>query len=146
MFAAGGTALLAQRLKQLGLLRGEAQTVSGKTIGQIADEAKERSGQGVVRPAAKPIKPSGGIVILKGNLAPEGCVMKLVGHDVKMFRGRRGSLTAKRKPFAAVQRGDVRPGDVVVIRYEGPSGRAGHARDAGRDRCAGGRGSGDSVP
>lgn len=125
LFAAGGTPLVASRLKQAGLLHGNAISVCGKTIGQIADAAAETAGQEVVRPVTDPIKKSGGIVILKGNLAPEGCVMKLVGHNTTYYRGTARVFDGEEKAFEAVQQGKIKPGDVVVIRYEGPSGGPG---------------------
>ncbi|HVO58216.1 MAG TPA: dihydroxy-acid dehydratase, partial [Dongiaceae bacterium] len=87
LFAAGGTALVAKRMKEAGLLKPEALTVTGRTLGQEADAATEKPNQEVVRTSKNPVKPTGGLVILKGNLAPEGCVMKMVGHDTKVFRG-----------------------------------------------------------
>ena len=87
LYRAGGIRLLAQRLKQAGILHSECMTVTGKTIGEEADAAVETRGQEVVRPLDRPIKPTGGLVILKGNLAPEGCVVKIAGHDMQHFRG-----------------------------------------------------------
>ena len=125
MFQAGGTPLLAQRLKELGLLRPAALTVSGKTIGEEADAAQETAGQQVLRPAHQPIKPSGGLVILKGNLAPEGCVVKVAGHNIEHFRGPARAFDSEEAAFAAVQSGTINAGDVIVIRYEGPKGGPG---------------------
>jgi dihydroxy-acid dehydratase len=125
MFQAGGTPLLAQRLKELGLLRPAALTVSGKTIGEEADAAQETAGQQVLRPAHQPIKPSGGLVILKGNLAPEGCVVKVAGHNIEHFRGPARVFDSEEAAFAAVQSGTINAGDVIVIRYEGPKGGPG---------------------
>ena len=87
LHAAGGTAVLAKRLKELGLLHEDAPTVTGKTIGQHADEAQEAPGQEVIRPLDNPIKKTGGIAILRGNLAPEGSVVKLSGHERRHHRG-----------------------------------------------------------
>src|ERR1044071_195943 len=87
LFAAGGTALIAKRMIEAGLLRGDAITVSGKTIAQEAEKAKEKPKQEVVRNARNPLKPTGGLVILKGNLAPDGCVIKVAGHNLMNFRG-----------------------------------------------------------
>src|SRR4030081_358891 len=87
LYAAGGTALVAQRLLEAGLLRGDSITVTGRTLGEEAAAAKETPAQEVVRKLNAPLKPTGGLVILKGNLAPEGCVIKVAGHDYKGFRG-----------------------------------------------------------
>jgi dihydroxy-acid dehydratase len=125
LFAAGGTPLVASRLKAGGFLHADAQTVSGDTIGQIADCAQEKAAQEVVRPLSNPVKKSGGVVILKGNLAPEGCVMKLVGHNTTYHRGTARVFDGEEQAFEAVQQGKVKAGDVVVIRYEGPSGGPG---------------------
>lgn len=125
LFAAGGTPLIASRLKAAGLLHADAATVNGQTIGDIAGGATEQPGQEVVRPVTNPVKKSGGIVILKGNLAPEGCVMKLVGHNTTYHRGTARVFDGEEQAFEAVQQGQVKAGDVVVIRYEGPSGGPG---------------------
>ncbi len=100
-------------------------TTTGKTIGEEADAAVETKGQEVVRPLDRPIKPTGGLVILKGNLAPEGCVVKIAGHDMQHFRGPARVFDIEEDAFAAVQQGKIRAGDVVVIRYEGPRGGPG---------------------
>jgi len=125
LYRAGGIRLLAQRLKQAGILHSECMTVTTRTIGQEADAAVETRGQEVVRPLDRPIKPSGGLVILKGNLAPEGCVVKIAGHDMRHFRGPARVFDREEDAFAAVQKGKIRAGDVVVIRYEGPRGGPG---------------------
>ena len=125
LYAAGGTALVAKRLLEAGLLRGEALTVSGRTIAEEAGAAKETPGQEVVRKLNAPLKPTGGLVILKGNLAPEGCVMKVAGHDYKTFRGPARVFDNEEAAFAAVESGGIKKGDVVVIRYEGPKGGPG---------------------
>ncbi len=125
MFAAGGTPLVASRLKTAGLLHADAATVTGATIGEIADRAHEQTAQEVVRALTNPIKKSGGIVVLKGNLAPEGCVMKLVGHNTTFHRGVARVFDGEEQAFEAVRQEGIKPGDVVVIRYEGPSGGPG---------------------
>jgi len=125
LYRAGGIRLLAQRLKQAGILHSECMTVTTKTIGEEASAAVETPGQEVVRPLARPIKPTGGLVILKGNLAPEGCVVKIAGHDMQNFRGPARVFDLEEDAFAAVQQGRIRAGDVVVIRYEGPRGGPG---------------------
>jgi len=125
LYRAGGIRLLAQRLKQAGILHSECLTVTGKTIGEEADAAVETPGQEVVRPLDRLLKPTGGLVILKGNLAPEGCVVKIAGHDMQHFRGPARVFDREEDAFAAVQQGRIRAGDVVVIRYEGPRGGPG---------------------
>ena len=125
MFHAGGTPLLAERLAQAGALRGAALTVSGKSIGEAARAARETPGQQVLRPLAHPIQPTGGLVILKGNLASEGCVVKIAGHALRKFRGPARVFECEEQAFAAVERGRIEAGDVVVIRYEGPRGGPG---------------------
>jgi dihydroxy-acid dehydratase len=125
LYRAGGIRLLAQRLKQAGILHSECMTTTCKTIGEEADTAVETRGQEVVRPLDRPIKPTGGLVILKGNLAPEGCVVKIAGHNMQHFRGPARVFDLEEDAFAAVQSGKIRAGDVVVIRYEGPRGGPG---------------------
>ena len=122
---AGGIPLVIQRLAEAGILHQEAITVSGRTIGEHAREAVETSGQEVVRPVAAPIKPTGGLVILKGNLAPEGAVVKVAGYDTKQFVGPARVFDSEEAAFAAVRLGGIHPGDVVAIRYEGPRGGPG---------------------
>jgi dihydroxy-acid dehydratase len=145
MFRAGGTPLLALRLEEGGVLRGKAQTVSGKTIGEEARQARETPGQQVVRPASQPIQPSGGLVILKGNVAPEGCVVKVAGHNLRSFRGPARVFDSEEQAFEAVQDGRIRSGDVVVIRYEGPRGGPGMREMLAVTAALVGAGLGDSV-
>jgi dihydroxy-acid dehydratase len=142
---AGGWRLLAQRLDALGLLRGDAVTVTGRTIAEEAAQAVETPGQDVIAPAAAPLKPSGGLVVLKGSLAPEGCVLKLVGHDRQGHRGPARVFDGEDAAFAAVQAGRVTPGDVVVIRYEGPRGGPGMREMLAVTAALVGAGLGDSV-
>jgi dihydroxy-acid dehydratase len=125
LYRAGGSPLIAQRLHQAGLLHSEALTVTGKTIGDEAQAASEAPGQEVVRPLTMPIKPTGGLVILKGNLAPEGCVLKVAGHELVHHSGPARVFDSEEEAFAAVQHGLICAGDVVVIRYEGPRGGPG---------------------
>jgi dihydroxy-acid dehydratase len=145
LYAAGGTALVAKRLVEAGLLRGEALTVTGKTLGEEAGAAKETPGQEVVRKLKEPLKPTGGLVILKGNLAPEGCVVKVAGHDVQNFRGRARVFDTEEAAFAAVDRGTIQAGDVMVIRYEGPKGGPGMREMLAVTAALVGAGLGDSV-
>src|SRR3989454_4047649 len=100
-------------------------TVSGRTIGEEARRAVETPGQVVIRPLSNPIKPSGGLIILKGNVAPEGCVLKLTSHKRLTHRGPARVFDSEELAFAAVQKREIKPGDVVVIRYEGPQGGPG---------------------
>jgi dihydroxy-acid dehydratase len=125
LYEAGGVPLLLRRLKDAGLLHAAAQTVSGRTAGQIADEAVETDGQQVVRSLADPIKPTGGLAILRGNLAPEGCVVKLAGHERTLHSGPARVFEDEEHAMEAVRRQAIRAGDVVVIRNEGPAGGPG---------------------
>ena len=122
---AGGTALVAQRLADAGLLKTDAITVSGRSIGEEARDAQETPGQDVVRTIDAPLAATGGLVILKGTLAPEGCVLKIGGHPRTTIRGTARVFDGEEAAFAAVQAGAIRAGDVVVIRYEGPRGGPG---------------------
>jgi dihydroxy-acid dehydratase len=125
LYAAGGTALVAKRLLEGGLLRGECLTVTGRTLAEEASAAKEAPKQEVVRKLDAPLKPTGGLVILKGNLAPDGCVVKVAGHNLKAFRGPARVFDSEELAFTAVEQGSIKPGDVIVIRYEGPKGGPG---------------------
>ena len=122
---AGGTRLLARRLDDAGLLHDTGLTVTGRTIGAEAATALETPGQQVVRPLDAPLKPTGGIVILRGNLAPDGCVVKVAGHDMLRHRGPARVFDSEEAAFEAVQGGRIHRGDVVVIRNEGPRGGPG---------------------
>jgi dihydroxy-acid dehydratase len=145
LFRAGGIQLVAKRLYEAGLLHGEALTVSGRTIAEEAAAAEETPGQDVVRPLASPLKPTGGLVILKGNLAPDGCVVKVAGHERLRHRGPARVYDGEEAAFQAVERGSVRPGDVVVIRYEGPAGGPGMREMLAVTAAIVGAGLGDSV-
>ena len=145
LYAAGGTALVAKRLLEAGILRGECLTVSGRSIGEEADAAKETPGQEVVRQLKSPLKPTGGLVILKGNLAPEGCVLKVAGHDIQKFRGTARVFDSEEAAFHAVEKGKIKAGDVVVIRYEGPKGGPGMREMLAVTAALVGAGLGDSV-
>ncbi len=125
MFAAGGVALVARELKRAGLLHDGARTVDGRTLGEIADGAVETEGQTVVVPIETPLKARGGVAVLYGNLAPEGCAVKLAGHDRTVHRGPARVFDSEEDCFAAVKAGRIVAGDVVVIRYEGPHGGPG---------------------
>jgi dihydroxy-acid dehydratase len=145
LHAAGGTAVLASRLKELGLLHADAPTVTGKTIGQHADEAVEAPGQEVIRPLADPIKKTGGIAILRGNLAPEGSVVKLSGHERRHHSGPARVFEGEEATMQAVTSGQIDPGDVVVIRNEGPAGGPGMREMLAVTAAIVGEGLGDSV-
>jgi dihydroxy-acid dehydratase len=125
LYRAGGVALLAQRLAQAGLLHEDAPTVTGQTIGEIAAAAAETPGQEVIRPLTDPLKPTGGLAILRGNLAPEGAVVKLAGHERRHHRGPARVFESEEAAMAAVTRSAIVAGDVVVIRNEGPAGGPG---------------------
>lgn len=145
LYAAGGTTLVAKRLLEAGLLHGNQPTVTGKTIGDEATRATEKAGQQVLRPLASPIKPTGGLVILKGNLAPEGCVVKVAGHNILKFQGPAKVYDQEEDAFVAVKAGHIKAGDVVVIRYEGPSGGPGMREMLGVTAAIVGAGLGDSI-
>lgn len=125
LYAAGGTRLVAKRLSDAKLLHATAKTVTQKTIAEEAATATETLGQQVVRPNSNPLKPWGGQVILKGNLAPDGCAVKIAGHDKMFHRGPARVFNSEEEAFAAVHDGRIQSGDVVVIRYEGPRGGPG---------------------
>jgi dihydroxy-acid dehydratase len=145
LYAAGGTTLVAKRLLDAGLLHAAQPTVTGRTIGEEANNAKETSGQQVLRPLSNPIKQTGGLVILRGNLAPEGCVVKVAGHSIMTFRGPAKVYDREEDAFVAVQSRQIKAGDVVVIRYEGPSGGPGMREMLGVTAAIVGAGLGDSV-
>jgi dihydroxy-acid dehydratase len=125
LHAAGGTAVLAKRLLEGGHLHGDAITVTGKTIGEHAQAARETDGQEVIRPNENPIKAIGGIAILRGNLAPEGSVVKLSGHERRYHRGPARVFDGEEPAMTAVTTGQIDEGDIVVIRNEGPAGGPG---------------------
>ena len=145
LYAAGGTALVAKRMVEGGFLHGECLTVTGRTLADEARAAKETPKQEVVRGLNAPLKPTGGLVILKGNLAPEGCVLKVAGHDFKSFSGPARVFNSEEAAFAAVEKGTIKAGDVVVIRYEGPKGGPGMREMLAVTAALVGEGLGDSV-
>ncbi len=145
LYAAGGTTLVAKRLLDAGVLHADQPTVTGRTIGEEAKQAQETPGQQVLRPLSNPIKATGGLVILKGNLAPEGCVVKMAGHTMMSFKGRAKVFEREEDAFAAVKAGQIKAGDVVVIRYEGPAGGPGMREMLGVTAAIVGAGLGDSV-
>ncbi|MFN2488735.1 MAG: dihydroxy-acid dehydratase [Actinomycetota bacterium] len=125
LHAAGGTALLVRELARAGLLHAEAPTVDGRTLAQVGADAREAPGQRVVVRVDDPIKATGGLAILRGNLAPEGCVVKLSGHERMFHSGPARVFDSEEACFDAVAGGRIERGDVVVIRYEGPAGGPG---------------------
>ncbi|CAN5532658.1 dihydroxy-acid dehydratase [soil metagenome] len=145
LWRAGGVALVAARLAEAGLLHREATTVTGRTIGDEADGADEAEDQPVVRPLAEPLAPNGGFAILRGNLAPDGCVVKLAGHGRHQHRRPARVFESEEEAFAAVKAGEVGAGDIVVIRNEGPAGGPGMREMLGVTAALQGAGLGDSV-
>jgi len=125
LYEAGGVPLVLKRLDEAGLLHADALTVTGRTIGEHAAEATETPGQRVVRPLDDPIKPTGGFAILHGNLAPDGCVVKLAGHERRSHKGPARVFDGEEAAMAAVLKGEIVADDVVVIRNEGPAGGPG---------------------
>ncbi len=125
LYDAGGVALVMRELLERDLLHGDAPNLDGRTIAEIAAAAVATPGQDVVVPIATPLKASGGLTILRGTLAPEGCVVKLAGHERRHHRGPARVFDSENACFEAVTAGAIRPGDVIVIRYEGPVGGPG---------------------
>ena len=145
LYAAGGTALVAKRMLEASLLRGDCLTVTGRTLAEEAAGAKEKPGQDVVREKNIPLKTKGGLVILKGNLAPEGCVIKVAGHNIQNFRGPARVFDGEEAAFAAVEQNKIKAGDVIIIRYEGPRGGPGMREMLAVTAALVGAGLGDSV-
>jgi dihydroxy-acid dehydratase len=145
MDRAGGTPLLAKRLLEAQKLHGNVMTVTGKTIAEEAASAVEAPGQDVILPVAKALKPTGGLVILKGNLAPEGCVIKVAGHERMLHTGPARVFECEEDAFAAVSGRRINAGDVVVIRNEGPRGGPGMREMLGVTAALVGAGLGDTV-
>ena len=125
MYEAGGMAVVAMRLLEAGLLHGGEKTVTGRTIGEEARAARETPGQKVIRPLSNPLKAQGGLAIMRGNLAPDGCVAKVSGQKKDVHRGPARVFDREEDAFAAVKAGKIKPNDVVVIRWEGPKGGPG---------------------
>ena len=145
LYRAGGLELVAHRLKEAGLLHSDAMTVTGQTIGEVADSAQETAGQKVMRPVSDPITPTGGLVILRGNLAPDGCVVKVAGHMPQQHRGLARVFDGEEGAFAAIEQGQIKAGDIVVIRYEGPQGGPGMREMLAVTAAIVGAGLGESV-
>jgi dihydroxy-acid dehydratase len=145
LYEAGGVPLVMRRLQEVGALRPDAITVTGKTIGQHAAEANETPGQPVVRPVSEPIKTTGGFAILRGNVAPDGCVVKLAGHERRRHVGPARVFDGEEAAMAAVLAHEIKEGDVVVIRGEGPAGGPGMREMLAVTAAIVGEGLGESV-
>ncbi len=145
LHAAGGVALVARELLKAGLVHGDAPTVDGRSLGEVATAVVETPGQEVVVPIERPLKATGGLAILRGNLAPEGCVVKLAGHERLFHRGPARVFDSEEACFAAVKAREIHAGDVVVIRYEGPAGGPGMREMLHVTAALVGEGLGDEV-
>ena len=145
LYRAGGITLVAKRLLDAGLLHADTLTVTGRTLGEEASDAQETPGQEVVKPFDQPIKPTGGLVVLRGNLAPEGCVVKVAGYTTVHHRGPAKVFDSEEAAFKTVEQGGITPGDVVVIRNEGPKGGPGMREMLAVTAAIVGVGLGDSV-
>jgi dihydroxy-acid dehydratase len=145
LYGAGGVPLVAKRLLEAGLLHEDAMTVTGRTIGEHAREAVESEGQQVVRPLDDPIKATGGLAILRGNLAPDGCVVKLSGHERRRHRGPARVFESEEDAMAAVVGATIERGDVIVIRNEGPAGGPGMREMLAVTAALNGAGMGEHV-
>ena len=145
LYAAGGSRLIASRLVDARAVNGSSPTVTGRTLMEEAEDAVETPGQQVVRPAAQPLKPTGGLVILRGSLAPDGAVLKISGADRARHRGPARVFDSEGAAFDAVQHQRIQPGDVVVIRYEGPCGGPGMPEMLAVTGAIVGAGLGESV-
>jgi len=142
---AGGIPLIAKKLVEAGLIDGSQMTPSGRTISEEAARVVEAPGQEVIRPVTNPLKKTGGLLILKGNLAPEGCVVKVAGHERMYHRGPARVFDCEEDAMKAVTSRSIMPGDVVVIRYEGPRGGPGMREMLGVTAALVGQGLGESV-
>ena len=145
LYDAGGVALVMRELLKRGLVHGEEKNVDGRTMAKIAAEARETEGQKVILPIEAPLKATGGLAILRGSLAPEGCVIKLAGHERRQHRGPARVFDSETACFEAVKNRQIKAGDVVVIRYEGPVGGPGMQEMLSVTAALVGEGLGDSV-
>ena len=145
LFQAGGIRLVANRLKELGVLHEDAITVTGRTVGEEASSSEETLGQKVVHSVVDPIKTTGGLVVLRGNLAPDGCVVKVAGHAMTQHTGPARVFDSEEDAFEAVENRRIQGGDVVVIRYEGPRGGPGMREMLAVTAAIMGAGLGESV-
>ncbi len=144
-YKAGGIGLVARRLVEAGLVAAGQPTPSGRTLGEEVRDVRETPGQDVIRPMSNPIKPTGGLVILKGNIAPDGCVVKVAGYERTYHRGPARVFDREEDAMAAVTANQIGPEDVVVIRYEGPRGGPGMREMLGVTGALVGAGLGDTV-
>jgi dihydroxy-acid dehydratase len=142
---AGGVPVIAKRLLDGGYIDPAQITTSGRTLGEEAQEAVETAGQEVIRPLTNPLKSTGGLVILRGNVAPEGCVIKVAGHERIYHRGPARTFDREEDAMRAVTQGEIKSGDVVVIRYEGPRGGPGMREMLGVTAALVGEGLGETV-
>jgi dihydroxy-acid dehydratase len=145
VYEAGGVGLVARELVGVGSAHGDTVGVDGRTLAEVADAAEERPGQDVVLPYSSPLQPTGGLAILRGSLAPDGCVVKLAGHERLQHRGPARVFESEEECFAAVKARSIEPGDVVVIRYEGPAGGPGMREMLHVTAALVGEGLGDEV-
>ena len=145
LYKAGGIALVLRELAAGGLLHLNEQGVDGRTMGEIASQANERPGQDVIRPINNPIKKTGGLTVLRGNLAPEGAIVKLAGHERRHHSGPARVFDSEEEAFAAIRANAIVAGDVVVIRYEGPVGGPGMREMLAVTAALVGQGLGDEV-
>jgi dihydroxy-acid dehydratase len=145
MDRAGGAPLLGRRLVEAGLVDGSQHSMTGRTLGEEVENAEEDEGQDVISPADRPLRASGGLVILRGNLAPEGCVVKVAGYTRLHHSGPTRVFDSEEEAMQAVQAGRVVAGDVVVIRYEGPRGGPGMREMLGVTAALVGQGLGETV-
>jgi dihydroxy-acid dehydratase len=145
LHAAGGVALVARELLKAGLVHGDAPNVDGRSLAQVAFDVVETPGQQVVVPIETPLKATGGLAILRGNLAPDGCVVKLAGHERLFHTGPARVFESEEDCFAAVKARSLRAGDVIVIRYEGPAGGPGMREMLHVTAAIVGEGLGDEV-
>jgi dihydroxy-acid dehydratase len=145
LYRAGGVPVVVNRLREAGLLNPDAKTVTGQTIGEVGELAEEADGQEVIRPLDNALKPNGGFAILRGNLAPEGCVVKLAGHDRMEHSGPARVFESEEDAFAAVKARSIEEGEVLVIRNEGPAGGPGMREMLQVTAALVGEGLGDSV-
>jgi dihydroxy-acid dehydratase len=145
LHAAGGVALVARELLKAGLVHGDASNVDGRSLAEVATAVVETPGQQVVVPIETPLKATGGLAILRGNLAPDGCVVKLAGHERLFHSGPARVFESEEECFAAVKARTLRAGDVIVIRYEGPAGGPGMREMLHVTAAIVGEGLGDEV-
>ncbi len=141
----GGIALVMKRLLAAGLLKGDTITVTGKTLAQNLEGVETIDDQPIITDVHSPRSPTGGLAILRGNLAPEGAVIKVAGHQERVFRGPARVFDQEPAAFQAIQRGDIKPGDIIIIRYEGPKGGPGMQEMLAVTGALIGQGLGDDV-